>query len=55
MNVKTEELNKEIKFDSYKILYAFISDYLICIIIVYFNILIFKALINKMIININVF
>jgi hypothetical protein len=54
-NVKTKELNKEVKFGFSKTLHIAISDHLIYLAIMYLNVLILKALIHKMATNIDMF
>jgi hypothetical protein len=52
-DAKAKKLEKEVKLGSYKTLYTSISKHLVYIIIVYLNILILKALTNKITTNIN--
>jgi hypothetical protein len=54
-NIKIKKLNKDVKLNNNKTLYATISYHLIYIIIIYLNVLVLKALLNKIAININMF
>jgi hypothetical protein len=54
-DIKTKELNKDVKLDNSKTLYITVGRYLIYIVVAYLNILILKALSDKIITNINMF
>jgi hypothetical protein len=53
--MKIKKLNKDVKFNNNKTLYIIISHHLIYMIVIYLNVLILKALLDKMTTNINMF
>jgi hypothetical protein len=54
-DMKTKKLNEDVELDNSKTLYVIISRHLIYIVVMYLNVLVLKALLNKMITNINMF
>jgi hypothetical protein len=54
-DIETKKLNEGVELDNSKTLYVIVSRHLIYIIVVYLNVLVLKALLDKMITNINMF
>jgi hypothetical protein len=54
-NMKIKELDEGVELDNSKTLYVIIDRHLIYIVVAYLNVLILKALLDKIITNINMF
>jgi hypothetical protein len=54
-DMKIKKLDEGVELSNSKTLHVIVSHHLIYIIVVYLNVLILKALLDKMIININMF